>query len=387
MRILVSCDWYLPGWKAGGPIRSLSNLVEALGDEFEFRVVTGDRDFGEREPYPGVERDAWRRLGKARVMHLSPARQGFLSWRRLLRETPHDLLYLNSFFSTRFTVAPLLLRRLGAISRRPVLLAPRGELAPGHLVLKAYKKSPFCAAARSAGLYRGVRWHAAGAGEDADIRRAVGNPAARFQVPPLVAPGGAPRREDRAGEALRVVFLSRVSREKNLDGALRMLAGVRAPVRFDIYGPIKDGAYWEECERLAAALPPGVVAAHRGALRPEEVVPALGGYDLLLLPTLGENFGHAVAEALVAGCPVLLSDRTPWRGLRAMGVGWDLPLDRPAEFTKVLQEFAELGPEGRADWSRRARACGERLILEQNRDVVGRYREMFRWAAAGTAGT
>src|SRR5947199_71186 len=41
---------------------------------------------------------------------------------------------------------------------------------------------------------------------------------------------------------LRIVFLGRVSRVKNLDLALRALAHVTAPVAFDIYGPLQDAA-------------------------------------------------------------------------------------------------------------------------------------------------
>ena len=46
-RVLVTIGSYLPGYKAGGPIRSVANLIDALGDDFEFRVVTSDKDLGE----------------------------------------------------------------------------------------------------------------------------------------------------------------------------------------------------------------------------------------------------------------------------------------------------------------------------------------------------
>jgi glycosyltransferase involved in cell wall biosynthesis len=46
-----------------------------------------------------------------------------------------------------------------------------------------------------------------------------------------------------------------------------------------------------------------------------------------LLPTAGENFGHVILEALTSGCPVLISDQTPWRALQEEGIGWDLSLN------------------------------------------------------------
>lgn len=54
LRVLVCVPHYLPGMKAGGPIRSLGHLVEHLGEEFEFSLLTADRDLGDTRPYPNV---------------------------------------------------------------------------------------------------------------------------------------------------------------------------------------------------------------------------------------------------------------------------------------------------------------------------------------------
>ena len=35
-QVLILAGCYLPGIKGGGPIRTIANLVEVLGDEFEF---------------------------------------------------------------------------------------------------------------------------------------------------------------------------------------------------------------------------------------------------------------------------------------------------------------------------------------------------------------
>ena len=64
----------------------------------------------------------------------------------------------------------------------------------------------------------------------------------------------------------------------------------------------------------------------------DEVLSALSGHDLFFLPTLGENYGHVIHEALLSGSQVLLSDQTPWRGLTEAGLGWDLPLEGKGAF-------------------------------------------------------
>src|SRR5690349_17506499 len=58
--VLVPCDYYLPGYKAGGPIRTVSALVERLSDEFQFAVVTRDRDLDESAPLSGIEPNVWK---------------------------------------------------------------------------------------------------------------------------------------------------------------------------------------------------------------------------------------------------------------------------------------------------------------------------------------
>lgn len=91
-KVLVLMDCYIPGHKAGGPIRTVSNMVEALGDDFEFSIVTADRDLGDTKPYAGVERLEWVGVGKARVMYVPRAAGSLPVILRLLRATDYDLL-------------------------------------------------------------------------------------------------------------------------------------------------------------------------------------------------------------------------------------------------------------------------------------------------------
>jgi len=44
--------------------------------------------------------------------------------------------------------------------------------------------------------------------------------------------------------------------------------------------------------------------------------------DIFVLPTLWENFGIVVAEALMAGTPVITTTKTPWSELEPMRCGW-----------------------------------------------------------------
>ena len=54
-RILIFIDWFLPAYKAGGPIRSIANLVDHLSESFKFYIITGDRDLGDENSFNDIK--------------------------------------------------------------------------------------------------------------------------------------------------------------------------------------------------------------------------------------------------------------------------------------------------------------------------------------------
>ncbi|MBF7081425.1 glycosyltransferase [Desulfallas sp. Bu1-1] len=376
--VLTTSNYYIPCYKGGGTIRTLANMVDRLGDEFSFKIITRDRDLGDFKPCPGILANCWQQVDKANVLYLSPQHSSLWKIRKVLRATEHDVLYINSFFSIDFTVKPLLLRRLGLIPKVPVILAPRGELSPGALALKGFKKRLFIIAAKLLGLYRGITWQASSEHEEKNIRNRFGD-----RIPVIIAPDlppvvrlthQEPYRRNKIKGFLNVIFLSRIARIKNLDGALKMLKSLQGKIQFNIYGPVEDPDYWAKCREIIDLLPGNIEVRYMGAVSHEHVVSVIKDHDLFFLPTRGENFGHVILEALIAGCPVLTSDQTPWRGLEDKGVGWDVPLDKPEVFQHVLQKCVDMDTQTHRKLSQRARAYGWQCSraaksLEQNRTL------------------
>ena len=139
--ILIFIDWYVPGYKAGGPIKSIYSLVRYFENDFNFLVITSDTDFGETAPYPSVKSDTWVKVNNSvSVFYTSKT---FLNRRNILnlmKGIKFDVIYLNSFFSFYFSLLPLLYCKLGII-KKPLLLAPRGMLGKGALKIKSGKKN------------------------------------------------------------------------------------------------------------------------------------------------------------------------------------------------------------------------------------------------------
>jgi len=353
-------------------------MVDLLGDQFSFNIVTSDRDRFDDSPYKGVVPDSWNKVGNAQVYYLSSHRTSLWAMARLLSRTPHDVLYLNSFFDPVFTQLPLWARRLGLLPRKPVVLAPRGEFAAASIANKRWKKVPYRWLVSITGLYHDLTWHAATSNEADDIRRGMGETAKRITIAGNMAVVSdeqfSPYDEipRNAHRALRVVFLSRISSTKNLELALRSMARVQASVEFNIYGPIYDHRYWQKCQALMAELPPNVMARYCGPVAHSEVLPALRSHDLLFLPTRGESFGHVIFESLSVGTAVLIADTTPWRDLEQAGVGWDLPLDDEQSFADRIDRSAQMLTEGQLPTRKHVRDYvrareAEAAVLASNR--------------------
>jgi glycosyltransferase involved in cell wall biosynthesis len=374
MRVLIITPYYLPGYKAGGPIRSLSNLIDRLGDEFDFHVVAGDRDLGDGQPYPKIEVGRWNRNSRAHVMYSPISRFNASLPRQAIEETRADVIYLNSVFNPRVCLLPLALSYCGVVPRLPLIVAPRGAFSPAAIAIKSWKKRAYLPAARWVAAGCRVTWHAASEPERHQLICILG-PRSHVHLAPNLSAADTPRaeiREPKLSGQLRLVSLSRICPVKNVLGAIEMLRPMSGQVTFDIFGPVEDRGYWMQCEREAVRLPNNIRVAYRGIVAPESVADTVAKYDALFLPTLGENYGHAIVESLSAGCPVLISDRTPWRNLSTLGVGWDISLERPCQFQQVLATLLNMDERTHQALRQRARQYGNRIrndqkALEQNR--------------------
>lgn len=383
-KILLTTGHYLPGYKSGGPLRSILNLVNNLHDDFEFMILTSDRDLGDIEAYSSIRNGEWIEVHNAKVKYLSPEEQTFKGVCDSIAKVEHDLLYLNSFYSSWSTIWPLLGRRIGRVPKQPLLLAPRGEFSAGALALKSHKKNCYIKIAKLTGLLEDVNWHASTAFEQLDIERTIGQKTGSIFVasdlPDPAAEHLAPSSRD-ADNSYHIAFLSRISPMKNLDFAIDVLQKIKLPITFNIYGPAEDDAYWMNCQKKISAMPMNISVHYHGSVEPHQVPFVLRSNDLFFLPTRGENYGHVIAEALAVGTPVLISDQTPWRGLEMRKLGFDLPLDNQAKFVEAIEIGAGMEPSERLR-NRLARHATMRKMQAESSDVAEN-RLMFHKAIAG----
>jgi glycosyltransferase involved in cell wall biosynthesis len=226
--------------------------------------------------------------------------------------------------------------------------------------LQKTKKVIFMTVAARVGLYRNILWQASAQMEKDEIRKVISTfrlsidgklgAASRIHeasdIPsdvPVATPF--PEAVKKHPGQVSFVFVSRVSPMKNVAFAIEMVSSLKGEIVFDIYGPVDDPKYWEECWKLTGRTPENVKIRYLGALQHNEVRKKFSQYHFFLFPTLGENFGHVIVESLSVGCPVIVSNQTPWSDLQQKNIGWDLPLaDRPL-WHSMLQHCTDMDAE------------------------------------------
>ena len=223
-RILLFTDWFLPGFKGGGPIQTIAGMIEHLAEDVEFSIVTRDRDLGSLEPYPTVEVDTWSTFGDAKIYYWSPGLTAKVKLLLTLRRFDYEVLYLNGVFSVGSTILPLICHSFGLLKRGKVVIAPRGELSKGALGLKRRKKKLFLATAKLLGLYANVQWHVSSYLERKEVTTIFGESGVGIVVAPNLSPKLQGRRVQKPAKIpglARMVTLSRISRKKNIDFTLK----------------------------------------------------------------------------------------------------------------------------------------------------------------------
>lgn len=375
INVLVFAGYYLPGYKGGGPIKTIKSLLDQAGGEITFKLITSDRDLGDATPYTSVSCGAWNQIGNTSVFYVQSGKKGYAQAARQLCAKDYDLVYLNSFFSPRFSFFPLLLAKA---FKKKVVLGPRGEFSAGALSLKSAKKRLFINVFKLLGLHRGTVFQASSDYEAVDIRRALGTTVDIQIAENIGAQEFVENMKIRQSGALNVIFVSRISPKKNLLTAIEMLKKVQHPLVYDIYGPIEDKEYWGQCEKVIAGLPSHIKVNYKGTLTPDKVVQTLSHYDVFFFPTKGENYGHVIAEALCAALPIVIADTTPWRNLKEQGLGWDLPLENPDEFSAALDEIAAMPYEKHLEMRQNILAWAEHKFSQ--RDAVEANIALFKYA-------
>jgi glycosyltransferase involved in cell wall biosynthesis len=144
---------------------------------------------------------------------------------------------------------------------------------------------------------------------------------------------------------LNLYFISRISRKKNLHYALEILREVETDglINFKVIGPHEDEEYIKECKKIIEKLPENINVFFEGPIPPADISQAILNDHFFLFPTLGENFGHVISEAIMVNKPVILSNTTPWSDvIKKFELGYILRLENKEKWISLLENLVKL---------------------------------------------
>ena len=373
-KILITIDWFLPGTKSGGPVRSYANMIAHLGSHFDFYIITRDTDYCSNEVYETIVSNQWNAFNDHTwIYYISESQLNKHTLKQLFKETAFDHVMVNGVYSWYFSILPVYYLK----KRHKILVSARGMLNPQAFSVKPFKKKVFLSIAKLFGLYNNVTFHATNSDEANCIKSVIGNstkvrvasnlPRPIDQVLPI---------QKTLSNPVSYVNISRVSIEKGTLKMITALQRVKHPMVLDIYGPIYDESYWEKCQEAMKALPSHVTLNYKGSLDSEDVMHTLASYNFFVLLSEGENFGHAILEALSMGCPVIISDKTPWKNLQQKGIGWDINNNDINALDNVFEVSSTMDSEKYGMISKNAHTFAK--AFSQNEDLITQNKNLFK---------
>jgi len=331
--IVAFIDWYRPAHKAGGPIKSLENMVSSLQDFLHFYIVTSHYDVDNKplDVLPNV----WVNEETHSVIYLDLEHQNRDFVLQSLKDISFGTIYFNSLFSPNFSVKPI--SYLSSLNKKMVL-APRGMLGKGALRLKRFKKMAFLTYAKTSKRYKKLTWHASSKLEEEEVKLHFGK---KSNVIVALNLFEIPKNETvptnkKSGE-LKLFFFARIAKKKNLHFALRCLKELDhlKGISLKVIGPIEEVGYWDSCKEYFSHFL-NIKVSQCEVLNANELSEVVKESHFFFFPTLHENFGHVIAESLALSKPIIISNQTPWDKLENEKVGFSISLDQKEKFIETL---------------------------------------------------
>lgn len=345
-RVLIFYDHFYPAYKAGGPVQSLVNLIRQMHQQLDFFVVCKPHEMNETGVLPGIKVNEWNNWEQiAKVMYWNYRESSRNTLQDLYKEVRPDIIFINGLFSLHFNLLPLraAISFNGKYNDCKVVLSARGMLHPGALSQKKFKKKIFLFLFKLFGWQHKVQWHATDEQELKFIQQQFGeltNIKVAGNFPNLLTQATAPVKRE---HALIMGTVALISPMKNHLQVLKALQSVQANIVWHIYGPVKEEAYWQQCKQLIQQLPSNIAVHYHGELPPAELSKTMEEFQLFIMPSKSENFGHAILEALSAGKPVITTNTTPFKNLQQVKAGYTVAVDQlETELPRAIQHFASM---------------------------------------------
>lgn len=270
----------------------------------------------------------------------------------------YDIAHIHALFSPVSTSAATVCR----LRKLPYLMRPLGTLDPADLAKKKQIKKLYAALLERPNLAGAAAIHFT-SDLEAKVSERFGVSTPGMVVPLGVALPELPERQA-SQQAIRerfnipadhpiLLFMSRIDPKKGFDlllPALSQLHKNNIPFHFLLCGANpQDRNYETQIQQQIKSAPWAQQATINGFVSGELKAQILSAADAFVLPSYYENFGIAVAEAMAAQLPVIISDQVHiWPAIAESESGWVVP----TEVEPLVRALTEALREGNVRFQR-----------------------------------
>ena len=342
-KVLVLADYYVPVCEATGPVSSLMSVMKALSGAKNFHLITRFKGKKIKHAPNNIQPDKWINRDECLIYYNRNNLSCLKSIWACAKSDEYITLYCNSFFSFFYSILPLLVFKLFANrSKINIIISPRGELSCDALSIKPFRKQSYLVFSSLAGLHQRVTWHVTSDAEKKDLLKIIPN-AKTYVIPNIVSYNCLHEVNlQKFNDKVKILFVSRIVKIKNLLTAIKSMNQVKADIVFDIYGPIEDDRYWDECYQQIKLLPDNIHCEYNGVIDKNCVKETMNEYQILLAPSQSENFGHVLVEAMSQGLMLIIGPNTPWSKLGELNIGYVVDHNSPTSIANVINAYISL---------------------------------------------
>ncbi len=338
MKVFISIPWFLPAYKAGGPIQSIVNLVNNFTSNIEYKIFCGNTDLN-NEPLVNVEEDKWVQYNANTQVWYASKKQATKNIKAQVKQLQPDVIFIIGIFSWQYNIVPLLFCKA-----TKKILSVRGMLHTGALSQKRLKKRLFLSLLSIVNIKRNTSFHATDNAEAVFIKKEFGKNASIYVAGNFAKSIQHKDSFHKEAGILKLITIALISPMKNHLLVLQALANCTGSIEYNIYGPIKDTKYWELCKKQITLLPSNITVQYHGEINPALIQNVLLQNHVFIMPSKSENFGHALIEALSSGNPIITSHATPWNNLLDNKAGLNCNEDLQS-ISNGINLFAEMNDE------------------------------------------
>jgi glycosyltransferase involved in cell wall biosynthesis len=309
------------------------------GDKYEILLVTGNKDI-DNTTFTNIKFNKILKKKKFKILYLSEKKTGYLNFKEIINTFDPDTIYLNSFFDYDFSIKIALLNKI--FFKKKIVISPRGELYKEALKIKKIKKKIFLFFSNVLKIYQDTIFQVNSTKEKKELLKVYFLKLKKIEIVPVLYSELKSVKISNLSidrKTFKILYVSRIVKNKNLDFCLSVLQNINIEVNFIIIGPIEDKKYWNMCKKKFFNLNKNIKINYLGHKKKNYINKIMKRSHCLFLPSKFESFGHVIFESFLNGLPVITSKYTPWKNLKKKKVGADLALP---EIRKFIYEIKAL---------------------------------------------